>query len=230
MRLVSKIEYYENNDNGVSLYQTVEYRYDEQNRITEMTITDENGISVSSVLIHPAENNMESITEYGNTIYTLNSDGSIASWSNDGQLLGTCTYFNNYLLKREYSMEFETLTRLTAETCTWENGNITTAVIEQSYFPDSPWGYSMTLNYEYGSIQNKPVSVEFFLIDFSAPRGWYGKSILNLPSKVTIQSEFGSDVVTNYRFETDKKGYPIRLFLRENDKDEKLRTVIEYMN
>ena len=222
VRLVSKIEHYENNGNVVTLNQTIEYRYDEQNRITEMIYTDKTGVSGSGIFSYPVENTMVA----GNATYTLNSDGSIASWSADDRLMETCTYANGFLERREQYSEFGTIPVTTFETYTWENGNIKTIVLEVSFLTDPPESYSTTLFFEY-SIQNKPSSIEFHRFHVGFPRGWNGKSALNLPSKITNKGDTFEEVTT-YRYETDRKGYPIRIFVQENDGDEELRTVIEY--
>ena len=224
LRLVSKIEHYENDGNDVMLSEIVEYRYDKQNRISEMTVTGETGVN-KVVFSYPSEN----IMVCGSITYMLNSDGTIASLSNGDQSMVTSTYSNGYLMKRDYYMEFETISMASTETYTWENGNITSMVIEQSYLTDPSWSISATLIFEYGSIQQKPCSIEFYLFTVSIPRGWYGKTVKNLPSKVITQSDFGSDVVTTYRYEIDDKGYPTKIFVQENEEEE-LRTVIEYEN
>ena len=227
LRLISRIEHYQDNGSGVALYQMVEYRYDSQDRMTEMKITGEDGITTQGVFSYPANS-----LAFGSAIYTLNSDGSIASWSTGDLLTGTCTYSNGYLKQREYYVEFETIPGIisgtTTETYTWEQGNIATIAIEQSYPGASPWTYSLSLIFEYGSIQNRPCSIDFFLTDFSVPKGWYGKPIRYLPFKWISRSESGADDISIYRYETDSRGYPTRIFVQTNGEDEELRTVIYY--
>ena len=56
----------------------------------------------------------------------------------------------------------------------------------------------------------------------------FGKSVLNMPSKRTIQVDNGNEGIMTYRYETDEKDYPIKIFVQENDEREFLRSVIEY--
>jgi len=229
VRLVSGIEYYWNNNSGVAPYLTVEFRYDKQNRITEIAVIDEEGVTTRSIISYPAKNNVV-ISQVGNDMVVngiLNSDGYIASWSEGGQLIGTCSYANGYLQNRDYLLESTKI----SETFTWKNGNVTTMVRETSYLADPPWKYSSTQIFEYSSIQYKPCSIDFVHSSISGFYGMYGKSTQNLPSKVTTQSEFGLlDIVTTYRYETDKRDYPTRIFVQINEGSEQLTTVIKYEN
>ena len=214
VRLVRKVVYYENDDNGVMHNKSHEYRYDAQNRITEMIFSDENGTGISSFFTYPAEN----IIVYGSEAYMLNNDGSFVSWSVGDRLIMTFAYADGYLQRREHYTEFGTIPVTNSETYTWENGNITNIKLELIFYTDPPTSYSTTLFYEY-SIPNKPSSMDFTHDYVGIPCGWYGKSALNLPSKVTNKGDNFQNVTT-YRYETDDKGYPIRIFVQENDGDE----------
>jgi hypothetical protein len=230
VRLVSRIDYYLDSDGNATetVDRTYEFRYDGQNRITEMAETDKNGNRLSNIISYPAENIMvaaDSVT------YTLNSDGSITALSINGQLLQTCTYTNGYLQKREYYSKLDiagiTIPITSSETCTWENGNISTVANELLFDTDPPDLISVTTTYEYSVMPNKPCSWDFGRLT-GIPRGWYGKSVLNLPSKASTQNEDGSEDVTAYRYETDADGYPVKIFVQKNNDREALGAVIEY--
>lgn len=230
VRLVSRIDYYLDSDGNATemVDRTYEFRYDGQKRITEMVETDKNGNRLSSIIHYPAENIM---VVADSIIYTLNNDGSITSLSMNDQLMQTCTYTNGYLQKREYYSKLDiagkTTPVTTSETCTWENGNITTMVNEYLFYTDPPNLISSITTYEYSVMPNKPCSWDFGRL-MGIPRGWYGKSALNLPSKASTQNEDGLEDVTTYRYETDADGYPVKIFVQKNNDSEALGAVIEY--
>ncbi len=49
MRMVSRIDYYRNDGGSTTLDHTNKFRYDGQNRITEIIITDENYVKTSFI-------------------------------------------------------------------------------------------------------------------------------------------------------------------------------------
>ena len=235
VRMVRKIEYYQDSD-GVAtttVEQSIEYRYDAQNRIAEVIVTARNSIKGNVFYNYPAENVMiASVTEppYGSITYALNNDGSLISMSEGDQLKQIWTYANGYLQKTETYSVFGSIPVTNTETYTWENGNVKTSLLELLFSSDPPSKYSLNFTYEYGSLRNKPSSIDFGRYYVGVPRGWYGKSVQNILSKTTLKREDGSQDVTSYRYETDKKGFPLKIFMQEGGNSEALRVTIEYAN
>ena len=227
LRLVSRIEIYQSSSGSIESDQTLEYRYDEQNRIKEIITADEYGSPIRVIYTYTAENIMVANSYTSNT-YTLNNNGFITSLYEDDRLLGTMMYSSGYLQKTEFYMELFSMPVTISETLTWENGNIKTSTTVTSFSADPPLVISVTTNYEYSSLQNKPSSMDFGRSYTGVPSGWYGKSTMNLPMKTTLKREDGSEDVTTCRYETDADGYPIKIFVQGNGYNEELRTVIEY--
>jgi len=228
IRLVSSITQYGNNDEGEATFTRTEYSYDNLNRITEMTSIAE-GITSRLFYSYPEENIMLLETSdllYSSITYILNDDGSISSYSNGDKIMEVCTYSNGFLQKKETDIGFESSQSKSIENFTWENGTITSAEV----ISHAQLIFTYTLTYEYGEIENKLCSIDFYLTDFISPRGWYGKSIPYMPSKITFHSDLNGSgqSVSTYRYEIDEKGYITKIFVKLNDNNEELRTIIEY--
>ena len=123
LRLVSRVEIYKTASGSVGNDQTVEYRYDSQNRITEMSGTVGYGNHLSFVISYPAENVMVS----GDNTYALNNDGYITSISQGEKIMGTYTYTNGYVQTMESYSELMTVDNTAIPvtntmTYTWEDG------------------------------------------------------------------------------------------------------------
>ena len=226
VRLVKKIEIFD--DKGVTTI--TEYGYDKQNRITEIIGTAEDDTTVSSIISYSAKNTMT----YGDVTYILNSDGSITSMNIGDDYKLEYTYLNGYLQTQTThgvsSIGDGPMIRyITEHKFTWEKGNIDSVVLEASYFEEPPYSLTTTFNIEY-SIENKPSKVDFGRSYIGIPRGWYGKSTLNLPSKIIAKTEGYKETILTYRYETDEEGYPVKIFETIDNGEEVLRTVIEYKN
>ena len=227
VKLVSRIDLYMNDEFGgnVNIHRKYEYRYDVQNRITKIIYTDENGITTSNNINYSNDKTMT----VGSSIYILNNDGFVISRSENGELKETRSYNNGYLQKMELFSEIATISIVSVYSYLWENGNIKSEVIESSLLTDPSSKISVTSVYEYNkSLQNKPYSMDFGIHYVGIPCGWYGKSTLNMPSKIIRKREDGSEDITAIRYETDENGYPIKIFVRENSGNEALRTAIMY--
>lgn len=257
VRLVSKIKYYQigspnepkslikmDNGNSSMLDYTIEYRYDEQNRITKII----RGI-LTATITYPEKNTMViTLSEPFNEkiTYKLNDAGYVTSWSDIFRPKGICVYdddgyvqrtegYANYYIPVEFfeaigyptAWANESWHGVNAKTYTWEKGNIVTAT-EQTY-SEPVWRTPLvTIIYEYGSVRYIPCNImDFghFVFEFS---GWYGKPNMNMPSRATVKREDGSEDVATYRYETDRDGYPVRIFLQINNGREALSAVIEY--
>ena len=113
-------------------------------------------------------------------------------------------------------------------TFTWENGNMKTSVM---YFFSSP---PHTIEYEYGTVQNKPISLGFqhnILESAAMPRGLFGKSNKNLPSKIKERGIWNKE--NTFRYETDSNSYVTKVFRTEHgdsiaNLEERLYMVISY--
>ncbi|MDR0436952.1 MAG: hypothetical protein LBH22_01475 [Bacteroidales bacterium] len=168
LKLVSRIDHYSEWSGLLSN----EFQYDAQNRVIKIISTSESGEGKGTTTItYPTANTIVFHEESGSSeTLTLNGDGSIVSTFGV-----TYAYDNGYLQKmtNTYNGNYTI-------TYTWQNGNIKTVVMEEPSYP--PY----TTEYEYGTVQNKPASMDFWYIvegDFM-PRGWFGKSNANLPSKI----------------------------------------------
>jgi hypothetical protein len=261
-RLVSKINYYQSSSTHEQKIQklddsrnsmpdfSIDLRYDEQNRITEMIVKDMYGSFVITIK-YPTKNTMKILTpEYpeNDLTYILSSEGYVISWSDIFKKKGTCIYDNGYLTKMEnyddYYLPVEYYEEhglpiawastawhgVNAKTYTWEDGNIKTVTEETTV---ALWKSPVTATtYEYSSVKYVPCNIDFVQIDhiFSElPHVWFGKSLSNMPSKVTTKRMDGSENVTIYRYETDFENYPIRIFEQKNNDSEELRIVVEYV-
>ena len=227
VRLVSKMDLFMNNEYGgeVNLSSKIEFRYDVQDRITTMIHTNENGITTNNNISYSNDNTMV----VGASTYMLNGDGFVTSRSDNGQLKETRSYNNGYLQEMVLFSEMATIPIVSTYSYFWENGNIKSEVIEISFLTDPVSKISVTSIYEYNkSLRNKPCSMDFGIHYVGTPYGWYGKSTLNLPSKIVHKREDGTEDITTIRYETDTDSYPVKIFVRENNSKEALRTIIKY--
>jgi len=248
VRLINKMYLYESNikDSQVSPSSHIQrydvkhwnvevsYRYDEQNRLTEVIYSTERDSSI--VIIRYPDKNTIVVTysQLSPYTYTLNSDGFVISKSNVFGVKETFMYDDKgYLQKNEFfNQGFST--KKVFITYTWENENIATVVEEETIWtvPSEPvFVYNTITTYEYGAVKYIPCVMDFgsasHLFGNLLPLK-YGKPSQNMPSKVTIKSEKGWNYDASYRYETDSEGYPIKIFVQENDEKEALRAVIEY--
>jgi len=255
VRLISKMYLYESNiDKSKSRLSAdedeyedrnrgeVEYRYDELNRVTEVIFSDKYG-SLTMTTTYPDKNTVVTSTPEPSAnkyIYKLNDDGYVIAkydyvyYYYDGvNWLSTYEYDNGYLHKIvfpghcSYSQGLSECNS-SIYTYIWENGNIKTGESERTYWtvPFQPVFVTTTTDtYEYGSVKYVPMLG--FNTDFH-PSLRYGKPSLNMPIKVTYKNANGFEYVVNYRYETDKDGYPIRIFEQRDSNKEVLRAVIEY--
>lgn len=68
----------------------------------------------------------------------------------------------------------------------------------------------------------------FYDFTWGMPRGWFGKSMVNLPSKITKQIDGQTVLITNFRYETDTQGYVTELFSQSEGESETLDFVFTY--
>jgi len=217
IRLISRIDF------GHDL--VFEFEYDARNRIKRMSLS---GFNIHLTFRYPTANTMKIKYSFGEDItFTLNKDGSLTSFMDE-----VLTYKNGYLHKTEDISKDGDYIRI--NTLTWNNGNVENSVRETKKISD-PSSYELiTCTYEYGTIQNKPVSVElvfgFLIANFGLmPYGSFGKTTLNMPAKITRQEMgFSYSSVKTFRYETDKDGYVTEIYSSSDDEDEELMMAIQY--
>ena len=189
---------------------TTKYEYDAQNRIIKILTTNDYGGIDTLIITYPSANRIVMYQKNNIDTLTMNSDGSVASFNSS-----ILTYNNGHLQTIEWSLETVDLGIIETyiETRIWENENIKTLTIDRKYNTQSWHNSSHTENFEYGSTLNKPISIDFGFSEGSGglPRGWFGKSTINLPSKKIIK--YDTDVyTTTYRYEIDAEGYVTKMY------------------
>jgi hypothetical protein len=188
------------------------YEYDAQNRLTtvyhthyDLSSTATITYSDDRIFISRTRNN-----DYGSYSSTdtaiLNSSGYIVDYG-EQPYKGVFTYDDKGYL-RTYNYYGETCTWL------WENGNITTCSRNKDGIE-----YTYTYTYE-DNIPNKPISYDggygaAFGHAIRTPvgycHGWYGKSPVNLPSKIKFESGYEE----KYRYVMDNKGYVKEVYVTD---------------
>ena len=227
VRLVKSIVLY--GDDGYESRNT--YEYDAQNRLTteyEVRIYGNEYDNHSStttitysddrIFISRTENNDYGSTYSSTYTATLNSSGYIVELDYRRYVF---TYDDKgYLRTHNYGYSHEY-----TSTWFWDKGNVT--IFSQSESEDGPEREYDRRTYTYeDKIPNKPTSIDLGYVfgiigDMVQCHGWFGKSPVNLPSKVTDSGHVGLDVElverheAKLRYVMDNKGYVKEVYLTE---------------
>ena len=194
---------------------TYTYTYDSQNRMT--TITKNNGTAYK--VTYPSANTV--VYDMVNNTYTLtlNSDGRVIKWQDNGTMTQAYEYDNGYFKKH-------TVTAVGIVTQTdsyiWSGNNVD--VRDR----DALAGKSKT-TFTYATTSNKTSNIAPWSVtsygSWYIPADCWGKRTQYL---VSTEKQDNPSVTTTYRYETDKDGYVTKVYTKVDNGVEKLLFEAKY--
>jgi len=194
---------------------TYVYAYDNQNRITQITKNNGTIYKVS----YPSANTV--IYDMVNNIFTLtlNSDGRVIHWEDNGTMTQTYEYDNGYFKKH-----IVTAVGIVTQTDSyiWSGSNV------DARNREALTSKSKT-TFTYTTISNKTSNIAPWSVtsygSWYIPADFWGKRTQNLMSS---EKQDNPSVTITYRYETDKDGYVTKVYSKENNSAEKLLFEVKY--